>query len=61
MTLNNDRVKITCYRSTEYMNRDDAIRFYMEGVRNCDGAERNRYMNILLDLLDGLNVATDER
>ena len=55
-----DLVKITCYRKTEVMERSKAIAFYKEGVMCCDGSERDRYVNILMGLLDGLKEVTDE-
>ena len=56
----NDLVRITCYGKTETMERAEAIRFYREGVESCDGAERNRYVNILMDLLDGKTECNDK-
>ena len=55
-----DLVKITCYRQTKIMERVEAIRFYREGVNACEGSERDRYMNILLGLIDGLKEVSDE-
>ena len=54
-----EKVKITCYNKTETMIREEAIEFYREGVMCCDGCEKERYMNILLQLLDGEKVCSD--
>lgn len=55
-------VTVICYRQKEYWeSREAALDFYMEGVRCCDGAERERYMNVVLDIMDGLDVCTDGR
>lgn len=54
-------VTIKCYGKEEKMERDDAIAFYSEGVECCDGSERDRYMDILMDLLSGKKYCSDER
>ena len=55
-------VRVICYGKEDiWKNREDAIRFYREGVACCDGSERERYVNVLMDLLDGKAVCTDER
>ena len=54
-----DIVKITCYGQVSEMDRQDAIREFTEGVMVCDGSERDRYMNILMDLLAGLKECRD--
>ena len=58
-TKDKDLVKITCYGETEEMERDKAIAFYKQGVEECDGSERDRYMNILEGLEAGLNEVDD--
>ena len=53
-------VTTTCYGTTEkWERREDAMRFYMKCVRNSEGHERLRYENVVFDLLDGLEHATD--
>ena len=52
----NDLVIITCYRTTETRTRADAIRFYTEGVLACEGAECDRYADILSALMAGETV-----
>ncbi len=55
-----DPVTITCYGKTEvWEDRKDAIRFYREGAAACEGAERDRYVNILLQLAGGQSVCAD--
>ena len=39
----NEEVTVTCYRSTTKGKRRDMIKFYLEGMRACDGSERERY------------------
>ena len=55
-----DAVTITCYGSTEvWDSRADAMKFYLEGMTACEGAERDRYTNIYLQLLEGRTVCED--
>ena len=49
----NEEVTVTCYRSTTKGKRRDMIKFYLEGMRACDGSERERYETIYFQLLDG--------
>ena len=56
----NEKVQITCYGKTETMRRGDAIDFYLEGARCCEGCESERYFNIYCDLIDGAMVCSDE-
>ena len=53
-------MQITCYGKTETMRRGDAIDFYLEGARCCEGCESERYFNIYCDLIDGAMVCSDE-
>lgn len=55
----NDPVKVTCYGQTKTWERSDAIKFYLDGVRFCEGAERERYLSIYLQLIDGAKEAFD--
>ncbi len=56
-----DAVTITCYGTTEvWDSRADAIKFYLEGMTACEGAERDRYTNIYLQLLEGRTVCEDK-
>lgn len=56
----NDPVTITCYGTTEtWDDREEALRFYLEGAMACEGAESRRYMNIYFQLLEGCGVCSD--
>ena len=57
--MKKDMVKITCYRQTETMERKEAIKFYREAIDCSEGCERERYVNILLGLMDGLKEVDD--
>lgn len=51
---------VLCYNTAEvWENRVDAAAFYAEGVRECEGCEAERYMNVLLDLLDRKRICHD--
>ena len=54
-----DLVKVTCYGTTETMERQKAISFYLDCMYNSEGAERDRYTNIYLKLLQGYKVVDD--
>lgn len=53
-------VTIKCYNKEEQMERKEAIDFYEEAVISCEGSERDRYMNVLMDLYFGKDYCTDE-
>ena len=55
----NDVVTITCYNKTEKRVRKDAMMFYLEGVLCCEGAEQERYANILRQLFMGRMECSD--
>ena len=51
---------VLCYNQAEvWQDRTLAAEFYAEGVRECDGCEAERYMNVLMDLLSGAVVCRD--
>lgn len=51
---------VICYNQAEvWQSRSLAAAFYAEGVRECDGSEAERYMNVLMDLMDGKAVCHD--
>lgn len=55
-----DSVTVVCYgREEVWASRKDAIAFYTDGVRACDGSERDRYVNVLIELMCGLKICTD--
>lgn len=54
-----DLVTITCYNKTRQMSRQDAMRFYFEGMMSCEGAEQERYANIYTQLRLGQKVCKD--
>lgn len=53
-------VIVVCYNEADvWGSRAEAKKFYMSGVYACEGAERDRYMNVVCDLEDGKDVALD--
>lgn len=49
-----------CYGKVEkWESKDDAIKSFMEGMVYCDGAEQERYANIVSALIRGSTVAWD--
>ena len=55
-------VTTICYgKEDKWERRSDAIEFFMAGVIECDGSERERYLNVLIDLQSMKDVCTDER
>lgn len=54
-----DTVLITCYGTSKTMPRDEAIRFYTDGVLSCDGCEKARYAEILGQLVAGYAECSD--
>lgn len=55
-----EKVTITCYGETKiWEDRSDALRFYKQGAESSDGCERQRYMNIVLQLMEGRKICTD--
>ena len=54
-------VTITCYGAVQkWENKKDAIQFYLECVAESEGAEKERYVNILLQLFAGKTECKDE-
>ena len=55
-----DSVTVICYgESKVWDSRAEAIKFYLEGMTACEGAEHDRYTNIYLALLEGCDVCKD--
>lgn len=55
-----DSVMVTCYGETEMWDtRKEAADFYMQAILACEGAERDRYLNIYAGLYQGLTEVTD--
>lgn len=53
-------VTVCCYAFIErWNNRDNAIRFYAEAIVATEGAERDRYVAVMEDLVSGKDICTD--
>lgn len=55
-----EQVSVTCYNKTETTTRQKALNKYYEGMRCCEGSERERYETIFFQLMDGEMEASDE-
>lgn len=56
-----DPVIVICYGEEEFWgDRAEAIAFYLEGMMACEGAEKDRYTNIYLQLIEGCEVCKDK-
>lgn len=53
-------IEIVCYNRIEkWHTRKNALRFFRDCARNCEGAERDRYINIVWDLEDKKTICHD--
>ena len=53
-------IRIVCYNHLEFWHsRKMAMDFYRKAIRNSEGSERDRYLNILWDLEDGEMLCVD--
>ena len=49
-----------CYDERKmWKSREEAKEFFLDCMRNSEGAERERYVNVYLDLVDGKEICTD--
>ena len=56
-----DKVVTICYgERKEWKHRDEAMKFFMQGILESDGSERERYEIILTRLMLGLKECSDE-
>jgi len=56
-----DPVTTICYGQKKvWGDRWEAVEFFKEGAAACDGSEKDRYTAILLKLLAGADMCTDE-
>ena len=56
-----DLVSITCYGKTKTYKRKEAINKFLFFLTLCEGAERDRYTNIYVDLLAGEKFINGDR
>ena len=58
--MNNKRIIVCCYDFIEqWESRDNALSFYRNATKECEGCERERYLHIYFDLQDGKDICTD--
>ena len=55
-----EKIKVTCYGKTqEWDSREEAQEFYLLGILNTDGSEKNRYIEIYSQLCAGCMECSD--
>ena len=54
-----EKVSIECYGEVETMTREQALDKYRMCIDYSDGCEKERYVNIFLQLLDGYRICYD--
>ena len=59
MTKRKDMVNVTCYGRKETLTRHQALQKYRDCAVHSEGHERNRYFNVLMDLMDGKTECSD--
>ena len=61
MVITMDGVTVICYKEkTFFKTRKEAEDQYLEAMAMCEGAERDRYTEIYLQLKDGFSVCRDD-
>ena len=61
MTGNNEKVTTICYgQREEWKNRETAMKFFLQGMLECDGSEKERYETILAKLMMGQKECSDD-
>lgn len=54
-------VTTVCYGEKRiWDSREDAVKYFLDGALACEGSESERYLNIVRQLKEGLDFATDE-
>ena len=57
----NRKVTTKCYGEVKvWDDREDAQAYFLEAMMNSDGAERDRYTGIFIQIQNGLDYCTDE-
>ena len=51
---------ITYGKAEEWDTRQDAIKFFIDAINGCEGAERDRYVNVYMKLINGYDVCSDD-
>ena len=60
MNNNRDIVTLVCYGKKREMSRMEAKMEMLECMLNSEGSEKERYINIYMDLMSGKKVCTDK-
>lgn len=59
--MKKETIEITCYGSKEiWHDREKAKEFYLLGMNECEGSEKERYAAIYCQLCNGQIICSDE-
>ncbi len=53
-------ITVRCYYKEEKLTKTDAYKKYREAYECSDGSEKERYMEVLMDLADGKDYCDDK-
>lgn len=57
----NNKVVTICYgEEKQWASRKEALNYFLEGIKSCEGSEKERYLSIYLELLAGKKICTDQ-
>ena len=55
-----ETVRTVCYDTEDiWKSREEAKQFFLQAMAGCEGSERERYTNIYMKLLMGMNDCDD--
>ena len=61
LKLENTQITVVCYGTPKtFTSREEAKDTYLDYITRCEGAERERYIHVLLQIERGLTLCTDE-
>ena len=55
-----EQIEVYCYAKRTFESKASAERFYVQCIKNSEGSERERYANVLADILDGFTICWDQ-
>lgn len=53
-------ITVLCGKEETWKSREQAERFFLEGMMACEGSEQERYSNIYCKLQLGMDYCTDD-
>lgn len=58
--MKDDKITIILYGRKSIMSREEAKEEMIECMMNSEGCERDRYLNVYMQLLEGKTLCSDE-